>query len=65
MEVLCTRFWGLLIITGYLGFDGIRELIMIDYSSIPKLIILSLMIVTLPVFLLQTGIKIWAEPGCP
>jgi|TARA_B100000965_G_scaffold386933_1_gene389704 drug/metabolite transporter (DMT)-like permease len=57
MEVLCTRFWGLLIITGYLGFDGIRELIMIDYSSIPKLIILSLMIVTLPVFLLQTGIK--------
>lgn len=54
--VLSVRFVLLLIITGYMGFDGLSDLMLYNPWLITDLILLSLFIVVIPIYCLQFAI---------
>lgn len=54
--VLSVRFVLLLLITGYMGFDGLSDLMQYNPSLITNLIRLSLFIVVIPIYCLQFAI---------
>ncbi len=54
--VLSVRFVLLLIITGYMGFAGLYDLMLYNSSLITDLVFLSLFIVVIPIYCLQSAI---------
>ncbi len=57
LDMLCMRFWLLLLVTGWLGRARISHTILFDPDTLVALLLLSLVSVVIPVFTLQLAIE--------
>ncbi|KTT31108.1 hypothetical protein NS201_11440 [Pseudomonas oryzihabitans] len=57
MDILCVRFFLLLMVTGWVGRDNLHQLVTLDTAMLVQLIKLAFVSVLIPVFTLQLAIQ--------